>query len=174
MHFLCFMSDINILRKLFKKNGELHLTAHWYRRLWSKSQTTYFTHICWIIFRVLKVYRKYVEIRGVYCTLLNFALCKKCCISSRTRDRYIWLSVLWIFWLSMQHCWEIATVRVENEWLRIRAVSRVFIYLDLMRNRPFSTLPLAISQQCCIDNQNIHSTNNHMCLSCVRDDMLNF
>ena len=27
------------------KNGELHSTAYLYRRLWSKSQTTYFTHI---------------------------------------------------------------------------------------------------------------------------------
>ena len=53
----------------------------------------------------------------------------------------------------MQHCWEIATVRVENEWLHIRAVSFVFIYLDLMRNHPFSTLSVAISQQYCIDNQ---------------------
>ena len=43
-----------------------------------------------------------------------------------------------------------------------------------MRNHPFSTLPVAISRQCCIDNQNIHSTNNHTCLSCVRDDILNF
>ena len=65
-------------------------------------------------------------------------------------------------------------VRVENEWLCIGAVSFVFIYLDLMLNHPFSTLPVAISQQCCIDNQNIHNTNNHMCLSCVHDDMLNF
>ena len=65
----------------------------------------------------------------------------------------------------MQHCWEIARVRVENEWLRIRAVSIVnivrvenewlriravsfvFIYLDLMRNHSFSTLTMAISQQ---------------------------
>ena len=43
-----------------------------------------------------------------------------------------------------------------------------------MRDHTFSTLTVAISQQGCIDNQNIHNTNNHMCLSCVRDDMLNF
>ena len=61
----------------------------------------------------------------------------------------------------------------KNEWLRIRAVSFVFIHLDLMPNHPFSTLPVAISKQCCIDNQNIHNTNNQMCLSCVRDDTLN-
>ena len=65
-------------------------------------------------------------------------------------------------------------VRVENEWLRIRNVSFVFIYLDLMCNHPFSTLPVAVSQQCCIDNQSIHNTNNHMCLSCVCEGMLNF
>ena len=40
----------------YLKNGELHSTAQWYQRLWSKSQTTNFTHIGWIIFRVLKVY----------------------------------------------------------------------------------------------------------------------
>ena len=74
----------------------------------------------------------------------------------------------------MQHCREIATVRVENEWLRITAISFVFIYLDLMRNHPFSNLPMAISQQCYIDKRNIHNTNNYMCSSCVRDDMLNF
>ena len=43
-----------------------------------------------------------------------------------------------------------------------------------MRDHPFSILPVAIFQQCCIDNQNIRNTNNHMCLSCGRDDMLNF
>ena len=43
-----------------------------------------------------------------------------------------------------------------------------------MRNHPFSTIPVAISRQCYIDNQNIQNTNNHMCLSCVCDDMLNF
>ena len=64
-------------------------------------------------------------------------------------------------------------VRVENEWLRIRAESFVFIYLDLMCNHPFSTLPVAISQQCRINNQNIHNTNNHMYLWCVHDDKLN-
>ena len=53
-------------------------------------------------------------------------------------------------------------------------VSFVFIYLDLMLNHSFSTFTVAIFQQCCIDNQNIYNTNNHMCLSCVRDDMLNF
>ena len=31
--------------------------------------------------------------------------------------------------------------RVENEWLRIRAVSFVFIYLDLMCKHQFSTFP---------------------------------
>ena len=36
-------------------------------------------------------------------------------------------------------------VSVENEWLCIRAVSFVFIYLDLMRYHPFSTLPMAIN-----------------------------
>ena len=41
-----------------------------------------------------------------------------------------------------------------------------------MRNQPFSTLPVPIFRQCCINNQNIHNTNNHMCLSCVRDDMV--
>ena len=73
----------------------------------------------------------------------------------------------------MQHCREITTVRVENEWLCIRAVRFVFIYLDLMCNHPFWTLPVVISQQCCIDNQNIYNTNNHMCLWCVHNDMLN-
>ena len=43
--------------------------------------------------------------------------------------------------------------RPRNEWLRIRAVSFVFIYLDLMCNHPFSTFPMAISQQCCIENE---------------------
>ena len=56
-----------------------------------------------------------------------------------------------------------------------------------MRNHPFSTLPMAISQQFDtlptefslsqqfrIDNQNIHNTNNHVSLLRVRDDMLNF
>ena len=43
-----------------------------------------------------------------------------------------------------------------------------------MRNQPFSTLPVPIFRQCCINNQNIYNTDNHMCLSCVRDDMLNF
>ena len=43
-----------------------------------------------------------------------------------------------------------------------------------MRNHSFSTLTVAISHQCCIDNQNIHNTNDHMRLSCVRDGMLNF
>ena len=37
----------------------------------------------------------------------------------------------------MQHCWEITTGRGENGWLHIRAVSFVFIYLDLMHNHPF-------------------------------------
>ena len=54
------------------------------------------------------------------------------------------------------------------------AVSFVTLYIDLMRNQPFSTLPVAIFRQCCINNKNIRNTNNHMCLSCVRDDMLNF
>ena len=36
-----------------------------------------------------------------------------------------------MFWLSLQHCWEIATLRVENEWLRIRSVSFVFNYLNI-------------------------------------------
>ena len=44
MHFLCFMSDINVLRN-YLKNGELHSTSHWYRRLWNKFRTIYFTHI---------------------------------------------------------------------------------------------------------------------------------
>ena len=43
-----------------------------------------------------------------------------------------------------------------------------------MRKQLFSTLSTAIFWQSCIKNQNIHNTNNHMCLSCVRDDMLNF
>ena len=47
-------------------------------------------------------------------------------------------------------------------------------FTALMRNHSFSTLCVAIYQQCCIDNQYIHNTNDHMCLSCVRDDMLNF
>ena len=55
----------------------------------------------------------------------------------------------------MQHCREIVRGRVENGWLSSRAVSFVFIYLDLMRNHPFSTVPVAISRQRCIDNQNI-------------------
>ena len=38
-------------------------------------------------------------------------------------------------------------VRGENEWLHIRAVSFVFVYLDLMCNHSFSNLTLAISQQ---------------------------
>ena len=42
-----------------------------------------------------------------------------------------------------------------------------------MRNHSFSIFTVAISQQCYIDNQTIHNTNNHMCISCVRDDMLN-
>ena len=33
-------------------------------------------------------------------------------------------------------------IRVENEWLRIRAVSFVFIYLDLMRNHSFSIIEI--------------------------------
>ena len=43
-----------------------------------------------------------------------------------------------------------------------------------MRNHSFSILIMPISQQCCIENQKIHNTNNHMCLSCVSDNMLNF
>ena len=79
-------------------------------------------------------------------------------ISLSTCDRSIWLFVLWIFWLSMQHCRQIATGSVENMWLCIRSVNFVIIYIDLMRNHSFST----------------HNTNNHMCLPCVRDDLLNF
>ena len=40
-----------------------------------------------------------------------------------------------------------------------------------MRNHSFPTLTVAISQKCCIDNQNIHNTKNHMCLSCMHDDV---
>ena len=69
MHFLCFRSDIDVLRKLYKRQG---ITAHWYRRLWSKSQTVYFTHIDWIIFCVLKVYRKPWKTRGNSWCLLSF------------------------------------------------------------------------------------------------------
>ena len=36
------------------------------------------------------------------------------------------------------------------------------IYIDIMRNQSFSTLPVAIFRQCCINNQNIHNTNNHI------------
>ena len=43
-----------------------------------------------------------------------------------------------------------------------------------MRNHSFSTPIVSISQQCCIDIQNIQNTNKHMCLSRVRDDILNF
>ena len=43
-----------------------------------------------------------------------------------------------------------------------------------MRNRSYSTLTVAIAQQRCINNQNIHNTNDHMCLSWVRVDMMNF
>ena len=51
--------DINVLRKLLEKRGiTLNSTASWFRRRWSKPRTTYFTHIGWIIFRVLKEYRK--------------------------------------------------------------------------------------------------------------------
>ena len=60
-----------------------------------------------------------------------------------------------------------ATVHWLSGWLKI-------IYIDLMCNQPFSTTPLAIFRQRCINNQNIHNINNHMCLSCVHDDMLNF
>ena len=55
----------------------------------------------------------------------------------------------------------------ENEWLRFRAASFDFIYLDLMRNHSFSTLTMAISPQCCINNQNIHNTHNHMSIVCL-------
>ena len=58
----------------------------------------------------------------------------------------------------------------DDDMICIRAVSFVIIYIGLMHNHPFLTLP---SRQCCIDNQNIHNTNNHMCLSCERDDILN-
>ena len=44
----------------------------------------------------------------------------------------------------------------------------------LMSNYSFSTLSVAIFQQCYIDNQNIFKTNNHMFLSCVRDYIPNF
>ena len=43
----------------------------------------------------------------------NFALCYMFSISSCTHNRHIWLFVLWIFWLPMQQCREIATGRVE-------------------------------------------------------------
>ena len=62
---------------------------------------------------------------------------------------------------------------VENGWLCIRSIQIITKPTALMRNHPFSTLPVAISRQCCIDNQNVHNTNSHMCLSCVRDDILN-
>ena len=68
----------------------------------------------------------------------------------------------------------IATGMVENGWLRIKALSFIIIYIDLMRNHPFLTLLMAISGHCCIDNQNIYNISNNLCLSCVRDDMLNF
>ena len=55
-----------------------------------------------------------------------------------------------------------------------RILAELFSRADSENNHPFSTIPVAISQRCCIDNQNIHNTNKHMCLSCVRDDMLNF
>ena len=41
-----------------------------------------------------------------------------------------------------------------------------------MRNHGFATLTVVISQQRCIDNQNIHNKNKHMCLSCVRSTKL--
>ena len=42
---------------------------------------------------------------------------------------------------------EIVTGRVEHGWLRIRAVTFVIIYINLMRNHTFKTLTVAISRQ---------------------------
>ena len=50
---------------------------------------------------------------------------------------------------------------------RFIAVSFVIIYIDLMRNQPFWTLPVAIFRQYCINNQNIHNTNNHVSIVCT-------
>ena len=97
--------------------------------------------------RCTESHKKHVEICGVECLLFNFSFCCKFSKSSRTQDRHVCLFVLWIFWLSMQHCQEIAKGRVENGWSRIRAVSFVITYIELMCNHPFSTLPIAISLQ---------------------------
>ena len=45
--------------------------------------------------------------------------------------------------------------------------SFVIIYRDLNHNHPFSTLPVAISRQFCIDNKNIHNTNIHVSILCA-------
>ena len=74
-------------------------------------------------------------------------------------------------WLKMVRVFQETWRRKQTHFM---AVSFVIIYIDLMRNQSFSTLPVAIFRQCCINNQNIHNTNNHMCLSCVRDEMLKF
>ena len=48
----------------------------------------------------------------VLCSILHFARS-----SAHTKDTYDYLGILWIFWLSMQTCLELAKVRVENEWV---------------------------------------------------------
>ena len=80
------------------KNGESHSTAHWYRRLWSKSQITYFTHIGWIIFRVLKVYRKPKKTLGNSWCLVAFvkfcALLEVQHINTHSRETHMIICVM--------------------------------------------------------------------------------
>ena len=118
------MSDINVLRKLFENRGitfnsplisaavesisDYLLLAYW---------LNYFSHAEGVPKAIENTW-KFVVI-FLY-LILRFAS-SSAHRSSCTHDRHILLFVLWIVWLSMQHCSEITKVRVENEWLRIRA-----------------------------------------------------
>ena len=72
------MSDINVLRKLFKKRG-ITFNSTLMSLLWSKSQTTYmyFTHWLNYFSRTEGVTKaiENMEICGVYCPLLASRVC---------------------------------------------------------------------------------------------------
>ena len=140
------------------QNGELHSKAHWYRRPWSTSQDN-LLHAYWLNYfsraeGVPKAIEN-VEIRGVCVLYLILRFARSLAYHhAHTTDIYDYLFYRYF------GC-QCSTVEKSP-----RGGSKMNGYA--------LELTVAISQQCCIDNQNIHNTNSHTCLSCVRDDMLNF
>ena len=96
LHFLCFISDTNILRKLFKKTWndiQQPIDSGACGGNLSPSTSCILAELFFTCWRCTESHRKHMEISDFYCPSFTFALGWKFSIS-HTHNRHIWLLVI--------------------------------------------------------------------------------